>query len=46
MARDKLAALEGLPDHPPQRLMWLANIFPKPKELPQPINAQHRSEMR
>lgn len=46
MARERMAELDGLPDHPPDRLAWLANLFPKQKELPQPINAQHRSEMR
>jgi len=45
-ARHRLAELEGLPDHPPERLAWLANLFPKEKELPQPINAKHRSELR
>ncbi len=46
LARQQLADLEGLPDHPKEHLIWLANIFPKPKQLPQPINAQHRSELR
>lgn len=45
-ARQQLAALEGQPDHPKEHLIWLANIFPKPKQLPQPINAKHRSELR
>jgi len=45
-ARHRLAALEGQPDHPPDRMAWLANLFPKEKPLPQPINAKHRSEMR
>ena len=46
LAKQQMADLEGTPDNPTQHLIWMANIFTKHKELTQPINPQHRSELR
>ncbi len=37
-AGERLAALEGKPSQPPQRLAWLANAFPDSEDKPLLVN--------